>query len=401
MVVPLGSPQPVFALPPLDAIPDGEEDKPVPGLPLVRHSRGAVGPMRLPEIVFGAATFSNTYNPDSAIAGDIPVRTARLALRYGIAAFDTSPYYGPSEIILGTALKVLHPEFPRSSYKLARRMTKCGRYGLEPSQFDYSPATIRASVKRSLERLHTDYLDTVYLHDVEFLCTPVGPRAGNHLAALSEKSAEYGLADGQEGVVHGDGDQKILDAVAELRKLKAEGVVQHVGISGYPLPTLLRLALLVLHTPPFEPLDVLLSYSHSNLQNCTAADYAPHFRDRARVAQLVTASPLNMGLLTPTPPQWHPATAEIKEATTRAGRLCEEAQWEGGLPNVAVGYGFRKGAQLGLPVVVGLSNPREVHESVRVWREIKDGKDQEKRIALEEQIAGLYGDSLGWSWSSP
>lgn len=38
--------------------------------------------MALPEIVFGAATFSGQYNSDATIASDIPVRTVRLALRY-------------------------------------------------------------------------------------------------------------------------------------------------------------------------------------------------------------------------------------------------------------------------------------------------------------------------------
>ena len=37
---------------------------------------------------------------------------------YGVNAFDTSAYYGESEIVLGTALKALAREFPRSSYKL-------------------------------------------------------------------------------------------------------------------------------------------------------------------------------------------------------------------------------------------------------------------------------------------
>lgn len=40
-------------------------------------------------------------------------------IRYGIRAFDTSPYYGPSEIVLGGVLKALKGEFPRGSYKLA------------------------------------------------------------------------------------------------------------------------------------------------------------------------------------------------------------------------------------------------------------------------------------------
>jgi D-arabinose 1-dehydrogenase len=41
-----------------------------------------------------------------------------LIFSYGIRSFDTSAYYGPSEIVLGTALKALRNEFPRSSYKL-------------------------------------------------------------------------------------------------------------------------------------------------------------------------------------------------------------------------------------------------------------------------------------------
>jgi hypothetical protein len=39
---------------------------------------------------------------------------------YGIRAFDTSPYYGSSEIILGNALMSLKSQFPRSSYQLVK-----------------------------------------------------------------------------------------------------------------------------------------------------------------------------------------------------------------------------------------------------------------------------------------
>ncbi|KAI3529065.1 L-galactose dehydrogenase, partial [Colletotrichum filicis] len=42
-------------------------------------------------------------------------------------------------------------------------VTKAGR--IAPTEFDYSPAWIRASVLRSLERLNTTYLDLVYTHD--------------------------------------------------------------------------------------------------------------------------------------------------------------------------------------------------------------------------------------------
>lgn len=113
-------------------------------------------------------------------------------------------------------------------------MTKCGRYGAAVADMDYAPKTVRASVERSLTRLNTDWLDTVYLHDVEFVCTSVQPRqAGNHLSALTTEAKEYGLAEGQEAIVWGEGDRIILDAVAELRKMKKEGLIKHIGITGY------------------------------------------------------------------------------------------------------------------------------------------------------------------------
>lgn len=110
-------------------------------------------------------------------------------------------------------------------------MTKCGRYGLD--SFDYSPTTIRETVKQSLERLKTDYLDVVYLHDVEFVCAPMAARpTGNHIGAIKDEAASYGLAEGDEALARGEGDQKVLDALAELRDLQREGLIKHVGISG-------------------------------------------------------------------------------------------------------------------------------------------------------------------------
>ncbi|KAF9468845.1 NADP-dependent oxidoreductase domain-containing protein [Collybia nuda] len=367
------------------------DDTPVEGHALKRLD----GPLQLPAIVFGAGAFSNQYNTNDHLSSSTPLETVRLALRYGICAFDTSVYYGPSEIVLGNALQAVKDEFPRSSYQL---MTKCGRYG--PANFDYSPPTIRESVKRSLTRLQTDYLDTVYLHDVEFVATPVIPKAtGNHTTALTEDKEGYGLGDNHEGIVKGDGDQKILDAYAELRKLQEEGVVKNIGITGYPLPTLLRLALLILHTPPYKPVDVILSYSHISLQNATFSNFAPQFLQRAQVRQLLAASPLSMGLLTPAPPPWHPAPPELQAAVVEINSL-----WPEGLPNLALGYSIKStGAANGnIPLVVGFSHPREVHECVRVWRELQDGH-LEERGKGEAEAREVFRKSgfLDWSWASP
>jgi len=165
--------------------------------------------------------------------------------RYGIKAFDTSIYYGPSEIVLGNALQLIRDEFPRSSYLLVwllldtfrfsgliqLQMTKCGRNG--PNSFDYSPVAIRASVEKSLKRLQTPYLDTVYLHDTEFVADAYMPRKdGQHLSALTDEAEQYGLARGDEATVRGEGDRQVLAAFSELRKLKEEGLVRNIGITG-------------------------------------------------------------------------------------------------------------------------------------------------------------------------
>jgi len=281
-------------------------------------------------------------------------------------------------------------------------MTKCGRYGTDV--FDYSPERIRASVKLSLSLLNTDYLDSVCLHDVEFVCTAIAPRTtGDHSLALGEDRAAYGLLAGQEGTIRGEADQKILDAVAELRKLQDEGLIRHIGITGYPLPTLLRLALLVLHTPPYKPLDLVLSYSHLNLQNATFANFAPQFSERAQVGQLLTASPLNMGLLTPVPPSWHPAPKRLHEAVSDARENSEI--WPKGLPNLALGYAMRNSGSANgdLPLVVGFSHPREVHECLEVWRKVAGGDDESERRGMEELVIEIFHKSgfLNWSWASP
>uniref|UniRef100_A0A0B7KAJ1 NADP-dependent oxidoreductase domain-containing protein n=1 Tax=Bionectria ochroleuca TaxID=29856 RepID=A0A0B7KAJ1_BIOOC len=115
----------------------------------------------LPPLILGTATFNTQYHPDPTHMPYVSIVREAL-LTHGITAFDTSPYYGPSEHLLGSALETV--ETPRSSYLL---LTKAGR--IDARTFDYSPVAIRASVYRSLHRLRTPYLDLVYAHDAEFV----------------------------------------------------------------------------------------------------------------------------------------------------------------------------------------------------------------------------------------
>ncbi|KAM6495684.1 Aldo/keto reductase [Amanita muscaria] len=370
---------------------DEPDDLPISGRELIVLQ----GPLKLPSIVYGAASLCDDYNSNEFLSTFVPLRTVRLALRYGIRAFDTSVYYGKSEIVLGNILKALELEFPRSSYQL---MTKCGRYGT--SSFDYSQKNIRESVMNSLRRLQTDYLDTVYLHDVEFVCTPVSQStSGNHIDALNTDAEQYGLADEDRGTIRGPGDQTILDAILELRRLQDEGIVKHIGITGYPLPTLLRLAILVLHHPPYKPLDVVLSYCHLTLQNSTFIEFASHFETRAGIGQLVAASPLSMGLLTPSVPKWHPAPAELREIVEESRLQCPMD-----LPDLALGFSIRHAGTSvhdNIPLVVGLSTPNEVHQCIKVWREMQGGSDLDEREKWEKWVIKKFEDAgfKDWSWA--
>ncbi|PWN51884.1 Aldo/keto reductase [Violaceomyces palustris] len=342
-------------------------------------------------LVFGCGVFgTGMYNPDQTLNSDLPLRTLRLALDYGINTFDTSPYYFPSEFILGNALVHLSPEHPRHSYFI---ISKCGRYGPDPIHFDYSPSKVESSIRASCKRLGTDYLDVALMHDVEFVAEKVGRsnHEGWEAAILSGSEAaqpegvskpskqdvekDLGLLPGLQHAsrVHGPGDEKVLDAVRTLFRLKDEGVVKRVGISGYPLPVLLRLSRLVATSPPFRPLDVILSYSNHCLHSSVLEGLRPLFEADPcwKPPIILNGSPFSMGLLTPNPPAWHPASEELKTACVDLSRLLESKGTT--LAWTALMHGIR-GSEIQsdptprLRTLLGLSNPQQVHEAIEAYR---------------------------------
>lgn len=160
------------------------------------------------------------------------------------------------------------------------------------------------------------------------------------------------------------------------------------------------MAILALHTPPYKPLDVILTYSHSNLQNSSLTEFASAFSSRAKVGQVITASPLNMGLLTPKPPSWHPAPKSLLEAVEEVNQ--QSAQWDGGLPNIALGYAAKVAMELQMPLVVGLSSLKEVHEVCSVWSQVDNNARSDERTLQEDAVRGIFEQAgfLDWSWSS-
>ncbi|EZG01936.1 hypothetical protein H106_07974 [Trichophyton rubrum CBS 735.88] len=323
----------------------------------------------LPPLIMGTATFNGQYN-----ANPYELPTTELvhrALLAGICAFDTSPYYGPAEELLGRALSTqfVQENYPRSSYRL---LTKVGR--IAASTFDYSPEWIRRSIKRSLSRLGTAYLDVVYCHDVEFV-TP----------------------------------EEVLGAVQELRRIRdSEGTIHYVGISGYPVDVLCSLAEMILEKTG-EPIDIVMSYANFTLQNTLLATKGLERLIAAGVDCVLNASPLGMGLLRrngvpiESMGDFHPAPNELREAIHKASLWTEEQGEK--IEVVAIRYALENWLHVGAAVgasglsatdqtngtsvssttsprrlggsVMGVSNIAELEETMRVWKVILDALPSE------------------------
>ena len=267
----------------------------------------------LPPLIFGTAAFNHQYNRDPFALGTTAL--VHEAVRLGIRAFDTSPYYGPAESLLGTALvdPSIREAHPRHTYTL---LTKVGR--VSETEFDYSATAVRRSVARSCERLGTDYLDVVYCHDVEFVSEAEVLEAVRELYRIRDEGLEQ------------QGQQK--EERQQQQQQQQQRKIRYVGISGYPLPVLLRLAK-VIRAETGRPLDIIQSYAHFTLQNTCLGDddTLAGFRD-AGVAVVPNASPLGMGLLRSVgvpvgaKGDFHPAPPELRERVRRAAKFVEELE---------------------------------------------------------------------------
>jgi D-arabinose 1-dehydrogenase len=340
----------------------------------------------LPPLICGTAAFNSLYNPDPYALSTSSI--IHRAFTLGIRAFDTSPYYGPSEELLGKALNTpfIHENFPRRHYFL---LTKVGR--IADSEFDYSPEWVRYSIHRSLKRMVTTYLDVVYCHDVEFVTAA-----------------------------------EVLAAVRELRRIRdEEGSIRYIGISGYPVPLLCELAEMILRETG-EPLDAVMSYANFTLQNTTLSSTGvPRFRD-AGVDVVPNASMLGMGLLRRSgvpvggKGDWHPAEEGLRRACREASEFCDKYGEK--IECVAIRYavenwiqegssvGSRVDPASGVPIwqqttkpdegrrfgvsVIGCSTVAELEETMRLWYNILDGLEGGEQIAI---AAGRWKGGHEWS----
>ena len=226
----------------------------------------------VPVLSYGASSLGSVFRNIDEEEG---IKTVHTAVEYGMNLIDVSPYYGltKAETVLGKALK----DIPREKFILS---TKTGRYG--EHEFDFSKNKVVTSVEESLNRLQTDYVDILLLHDIEF--------------------ASF--------------EQIVEESIPALKQLKKEGKIRFFGVSGLPLSIFEK----VLNE---TDLDVILSYCHYSLNDNSLLDIVP-LLEKNQVG-LMNASPLSMGLLSNrSVPEWHPASQEIKDVCSKAAYFCKQ-----------------------------------------------------------------------------
>eukprot|EP01083_Nonionella_stella_P271901 921832_1 len=273
--------------------------------------------LSLSKIGFGCATLGGVYGQ---VKKDEMVQLIHKAIEKGVNYFDTSPYYGMlrSETVLGECLKGI----PREKFIIS---TKCGRYAKNPEMsectFDFSAESVTQSVKDSLKRLQLDYVDIILCHDVEFA----------------------------------DPKQIIDEALPALAKLKEQGLVKYIGISGLPLE---KLDFIIQNSA--VKIDVVLSYCNFNLHCDLLTKMA--LKWRANGVGIISASPLSMGLLTRSgPPDWHPASAELKACARRASEWCEARELD--ISSVALQYALTD--ETAATTLIGLKSEAQLDEAMR------------------------------------
>ncbi|WP_431801084.1 aldo/keto reductase [Halobacillus andaensis] len=309
-------------------------------------------------IGFGTAPLGNMYRN---IPEEEALATVDAAWDYGIRYFDTAPFYGAglAELRLGEALSKRN----RDEYVLS---TKVGRYMLDeeekPSEgqlfehgrnnkvvTDYSGDATLRSIEQSLERLQTDRLDFVYVHDI---------------------AQDF----------HGDEwlskfEEARTGAFRELTRLREEGVIKSWGLG----------------VNRVEPIEITMELEESNPDLClmagryTLLDHEKALQRVLRHAEeknvsIVAGGPYNSGVLAggkhfeyqEAPKEMIERVGKIKSIAERHGISVKAAALQFTLAHPAVAA-----------AIPGASRPERIEEDQKAfdtvipeafWQELREQK---------------------------
>jgi D-threo-aldose 1-dehydrogenase len=292
----------------------------VPDLSLPRRRLGPL-PLEVTPVGLGCAplgdmpeTFGYSVPPDRAYA------VLEAALEGPINFLDTSAAYGDgeSERRIGTVLR-RRGGLP-SGFVLTTKADRDLRNG------DFSGAQMERSVERSLRLLGLDRLGLVILHDPEHTTF--------------------------EAAMASDGP------VEALRKLKARGLIAHLGVAGGPVDLMLR----YVDTGAFE---AVITHNRYTLLNRSAAPLVA--RASALGLAILNAAPYGSGLLAEGPDAYpryaySPAPADLLDRARAMAAACQRH----GVPLAAAALQFSLRDQRIHATIVGMSRPEYVGATIEL-----------------------------------
>lgn len=286
---------------------------------LATRSLGSTGLM-VTELCMGTsplAGMAQLYGYD--VSDERAVATIDAVLTSEIRFIDTSNGYGrdgEAEKRIGAALA--------GRGGLPPGVVLATKVDPDPVTGDFSGARVHASYRESLERLGVERVPLLYLHDPERI------------------SFEEGIEPGGP-----------LDALVGLR---AQGLVDHIGVAGGPVELLSR----YLDTGAF---DVVLSHNRFTLLDRSAETLFA--TAHAHGVGVVNAAPYGGGMLAKGPDvQANYAYGERSGDLAAAARAMAHACAEHGVPLPAAALQFSLRATTVDATVVGISSPERVAQTL-------------------------------------
>jgi len=300
---------------------------------MIYRKLGKTG-LKVSVIGFGASPLGGEFGPVDPEEGR---RAVNYAIDQGINYFDVAPYYGRglAETRLGQFLEGKRDKIILTS--------KAGRYDI--TDFDYSAERIMRSIEESLKRLRTDHVDVYQLHDVEY----------------------------------GKRKQVVGEAIPAMFKLREQGKIRFVGITGYPLTPLKEIA-------ESEDIDTVLTYCRYNLMDTTMDDVLTSITKQRGIG-LINASPLHMRVLTEKgAPYWHPAPEKVFKVAAKVAQLCRERGTT--IPDLAMQFALaHKDVAITL---VGMSKVRHVEANIKIVGTEPEPELLAEVLEMIKPVANIY-----------
>ncbi|MGI8913517.1 MAG: aldo/keto reductase [Chloroflexota bacterium] len=288
------------------------------------------------------------------VADDQVFATLDRARELGVNYWDTAPLYGrgKSEELIGRYL---------SSMGGGIAPVVATKVGYLPDGFDYSFDATMHCLEGSMRRLRLDHLPLVQIHDIEH----------SSLAFIMSRKGAY----------------------AALARMKAEGVVGHIGVSGGPPDLLLE----AIETREFE---TVITHSRYTLLNTSAGErLIPRARELG--IGVINGGPYATGILATGPiagahVQYREAPAEVLEHVQTMQEFFAANGLE--LREAALGLSLiNPGITVTIP---GARSPQELEDNVAVteidaadlkkillaWREEEQQLQEAQRRAEEHDL---------------